>query len=87
MVKLIHAVIFTSLYFSMTTMGGNNDLITIDARINGQSVLLAFDTATEGPILFRKAAERLKLEVKEPSGDLQPGPGRIKIGLAKDCLG
>lgn len=86
MVRRIYIVIIVSIFFSMSAMGSSNGRITFNAHVNGQPVLLAFDTGTDGPILFRRAAERLELEVKEPPDEYQPGPGKVKIAIAKECL-
>lgn len=59
--------------------------IFMDCYINGQSVKLAFDTGAEGPILFRQAAKRLKLSVKEPPGDISVEPGEVKLALTEKC--
>jgi len=86
MVKLIHDVMIISMCFSMSAMENSDSLITFDAQINGQPVLLAFDTGTEGPVLFRRAVRRLGLEVKEPRADFQPEPGQVAIGITNECL-
>ncbi|UCE49766.1 MAG: aspartyl protease family protein [Phycisphaerales bacterium] len=86
MAKLIQAAIIIGMCFSMNTMGKGDDYITFKAYINGQPVLLAFDTGADGSVLFRTAANRLGLEVKEPRADLQPEPGKVKMGITNECL-
>ncbi len=57
----------------------------VDAKINGKPVRLAFDTGTEGFVLFRKTAERLGLQVTNAPSDTRLTPGRVKVGLADPC--
>ena len=86
MTKLTHAAIIIGVCFSMNTTGKGNEYIKINARINNQPVLLAFDTGADVSCLFSKAANRLGLEVKEPPAELQPEPGKIKGGITNECL-
>lgn len=57
----------------------------VDAKINGKAVRLAFDTGTEGFVLFRKTAERLGLQVTNAPSDTRLTPGRVNVGLAELC--
>lgn len=59
--------------------------IFMDSFINGQRVKLAFDTGAEGPMLFRTAANRLKLSIQEPPADVKIEPGKMKMALAEKC--
>ncbi len=86
MAKLIHAAIIIGMCLPMSVLGKGDGYIPINARINGQPVLLAFDTGADGPALFRRTARRLKLEVKEPRADFQPKPGNVKVGITNECL-
>ena len=85
MAKLIHAAIITSMCFSLSAMGNDSELMTFAARINGQPVLLAFDTGTEGPVLFRKTADRLGLELPELSNNRPPKPGKVTVLITEEC--
>lgn len=59
--------------------------ILMDSFINGQSVRLVFDTGAEGPVLFRQAAIRLNLSIKEPPSDVTVEPGKVKFSLTEEC--
>ena len=86
MAKIIQAAIIIGVCFSMNTTGKGNEYIRLNARINNQPVLLAFDTGADGPALFRKAARRLGIKVREPRADFQPKPGNVKVGVTNECL-
>lgn len=55
-----------------------DDRISIDARINGERVALAFDTGSgEGFVLWRATAQRLKLALDEPPPGTEIAPGEM----------
>lgn len=83
MERFIHLAVIISMWFSVNAIG--DERIKFDVRINNHLVCLVLDTGAEGPILFRKTAERLRLDVKEPSKDFQPVPGKVKIGISEEC--
>lgn len=59
--------------------------ILMTSYINGQPVKLLFDTGAEVPILFRKTALRLHLDIQEPPDDVSVEPGKVKIAWAEKC--
>ncbi len=62
-----------------------DERIIFKAKINGQSVRLAFDTGAEFTILFRQTAKRLKLDVTEPPANAKVGPGQVPVGRTEEC--
>ena len=46
--------------------------LTIDAKINGQPVCLIVDTGSRGALLFRTAANHLKLKTEPATGETKP---------------
>ena len=58
--------------------------ILIEAKVNGQSVRLAFDTGAETSVLFRRTVKRLKLKVTEPPPSAKAGPGKILFGKTEE---
>lgn len=59
--------------------------ILMDAYVNDQPVKLMFDTGAEGPVLFKEKVARLKLAIKEPTGDVVTKPGEVKLRLTEKC--
>jgi hypothetical protein len=53
--------------------------------INGHRVRLGFDTGASDPMLFRSAAQRLKLKITEPPSDFKPPPGQVAAGFTETC--
>lgn len=64
-----------------------DDYLVFEAKINGQPVVLAFDTGAEGSMLFRRTAERLKLTVVDPPKAMKESlpPGKVKTGYTELC--
>jgi hypothetical protein len=67
------------------TAWGDEDRIWVDAKINGQSVRMAFDTCADTSILLRGTAERLKLKLIPPQPGLKPAPGFVSGPLTEPC--
>ncbi len=59
--------------------------LIIDAKINGESVRLGFDTGAEFTVLFRRTARRLKLNVTEPPANAKADPGEVLFGASEEC--
>jgi len=64
---------------------GAEDRLRIEAKINDQPVVLAFDTGAEYSVLFARTAERLKLKATEPSPGVEPPPGRVAFAISEKC--
>lgn len=83
--RLILWLIVVATGLSNCSLAQERGLMAFDAKINGQSVRLAFDTGAELTVLFESTAKRLGLEVQPPSTDVQPAPGKIKVGFTEEC--
>ncbi len=59
--------------------------LILDAKINGESVRLGFDTGAEFTVLFRRTAKRLKLNVTEPPANAKADPGEVPMGISEEC--
>jgi hypothetical protein len=62
-----------------------DDRVSIEAKVNGHPVHLAFDTGTGVPlVLFRDAAEKLGLKINPFPADAKPGSGNaVMMGLTE----
>ncbi len=63
----------------------SNDRLVLDAKVNGESVRLGFDTGAEVTILFRQTVKRLRLNVTEPPANTKAGPGKLLAGRTEEC--
>jgi len=86
MVRLIHLLLILSLCAASVAVGEDDARIQCRGKINGEPVVLVLDTGSELTLLFREAAERLGLEVKWPSADLQVDAGKVAAGISDECL-
>jgi len=86
MVRLIHLLLILSLCLACVAFGEDDARIQCRGKINGEPVVLGLDTGAELTLLFRETAERLGLEVKWPSADLQVDPGKVALGVSEECL-
>lgn len=59
------------------------DRIWVNGEINGQPVRLIFDTGAANPVLFKAAADRLKLTLHAPPANLQPQPGEVPFQVTE----
>ena len=82
--KCFYSVVLSFLCLTSYTLAEETRIL-MDSYINGQPVKLAFDTGAEAPILFRQAANRLKLSVIEPPDDVVVEPGKVKFALTEKC--
>jgi len=57
--------------------------IGFSVRVNGQPVRLIIDTGAEVSVLWRSAANRLKLKLTEPTPG-EPRPGWVKGGITEE---
>ena len=57
----------------------------MQARINGQSVRLIFDTGADRVILFPEGARRLGLQVTQSTATPKPGSGEAAVGTSEPC--
>ncbi len=82
--KRLYTGVLIFLYLASYTIA-EDSRIFMDSFINGQPVKLVFDTGAEGPILFRQAADRLKLSIKKPPSDVPVEPGKMRLVLTEKC--
>lgn len=61
----------------------DGDRIWVNGQINGQPVRLIFDTGMSSPVLFKPAADRLKLKVEAPPANVQPKPGETLVSRSE----
>ncbi len=67
-------------------LDADEDRIWVDLTINkDQQVRLAFDTGAPFPVLFRQAAERLKLKLAEPPSETPPASGLATNPATEMC--
>ncbi len=78
-------LLILTLYLCCTTPSTYNDRLIIDAKVNGESVRLGFDTGAEFSILFRRTVKRLGLKVTEPPANAKADPGEVLLGRAEEC--
>lgn len=64
---------------------GEEDRILMKAVINGQAVVMAFDTGAEGPVLFAPTVGRLGLKVQEPPTGVRTVPGEVVVRKTEVC--
>lgn len=62
---MIRALLIPFLSLFACALHAADSRIWVEAKVNGQDVRLAFDTAATDSLLFRKTAERLKLKITD----------------------
>jgi predicted aspartyl protease len=62
------------------------DRLRLNAKINGHSVQLVFDTGADEAILLRPTAERLGLKITEPPAGSKAAPGTVLAGITEPCF-
>jgi len=83
MKRFYFVVLFFLCFFSIVV--AEESRIFVDSYINGKPVKLVLDTGAEFPILFRHAADRLKLSITESPSDVKAEKGKAKIGWTEKC--
>src|ERR1039457_53011 len=82
--KIILVIILS--YNCFTAAGADVDRIWVNAKINGKSVRLFWDTGASSPVvLYSTAAQRLGLKVTPPDSNNHPGPGKVPYGKTEEC--
>ena len=82
----MRVLIIVALCFSWTTpLIAFNQRLLVDAKVNGASVVLAFDTGAEVSALFRRTARRLNLSAPEPPSNTKAKAGKVLAGLSEEC--
>jgi len=76
------AVLLLSLLVGICGAVSAEDRLLIEAKINDQPVVLAFDTGAEYSMLFARTAERLKLKATEPPPGVELPPG---LAISEEC--
>ena len=84
---VVISAVFLCLVCALNVSGKQeqNERIIFEAKINGESVRLAFDTGSEVTFLFRRTVKRLKLDVTEPPANAKVDPGKVPMGISEEC--
>ena len=69
------------------TLRAEVDRILLEATINGQRVRLFLDTCASDSVLFRSAAERLKLKLEDASPGLRPTVASVRLAALTEPVG
>jgi hypothetical protein len=62
-----------------------DDRLAFEAKVNGQPVILGFDTGTERTCLFRATVRRLGLSVTDPPPDAKVPQGYVPTVMSEEC--
>ena len=81
MVKLF--VIFA--FCGWMIIGHCDERLWLDAKVNGKTAGLIFDSGSSHEMLFRKGAERLGLKITDPPPGFKPAPGEVANGWTEEC--
>ena len=83
---LITLIIWHLIWAVGSTASTADELIMIDARINGHAVRLAFETGAEYSILRNSLVERIDLKWEAPPSDVKASGGKVPMGLSEPFL-
>ena len=76
-------VLVTFLCFLFVLSAKSDERILIQARVNGKTVNLAFDTGSEYPILFENTVKTLGLNWTKPPVDAVISPSKVAVGVTE----
>lgn len=79
------ALLTWSICFLFVLPARATDRIRFNAKINGEDVVLAFDTGAEVFTLFEPAAQALGLKWTNPPTDRAVSPGKVSLGRTEYC--